>query len=88
MKDERKEVLLTIQNDIMLEKNSQLVGHTMNVIIDQSGETVSVGRTEYDSPEVDHIVRVEGKHTQGDFFKVNITDFNEFELVGNSKNIM
>jgi len=85
VKDERKEELLSIQNDIMLEKNSPLVGKDMDVLIDKTGETVSVGRTEYDSPEVDHIVRVEGKQKQGDFLKVNITDYNEFELVGHTK---
>ena len=85
VKDERKEELLSIQNDIMLEKNSPLVGKDMDVLIDETGETVSVGRTEYDSPEVDHIVRVEGKQKQGDFLKVNITDYNEFELVGHTK---
>ena len=85
VKDERKEELLSIQNDIMLEKNSPLVGKDMDVLIDKTGETVSVGRTEYDSPEVDLVVRVEGKQKQGDFLKVNITDYNEFELVGHKK---
>jgi len=85
LKDERKEELLSIQNDIMLEKNSNLVGKDLSVLIDKSGETVSVGRTEYDSPEVDHIVRVEGKQIPGDFLKVNITDYNEFELVGTER---
>ena len=83
--DERKEELLSIQNDIMLEKNSPLVGKDMDVLIDKTGETVSVGRTEYDSPEVDLVVRVEGKQKQGEFLKVNITDYNEFELVGHTK---
>ena len=82
VKDERKEELLSIQNDIMLEKNSNLVGKELDVLIDKTGETVSVGRTEFDSPEVDHIVRVEGKQKPGDFVKVQITDYNEFELVG------
>ena len=86
VKDERKEDLLSIQNDIMLEKNSSLVGKDLDVLIDKSGETVSVGRTEFDSPEVDHIVRVEGKQKAGDFLKVNITDYNEFELVGTVQN--
>ncbi len=85
IKDERKEILLSIQNDIMLEKNSTLVGKEMDILIDKVGETISVGRTEYDSPEVDHIVKVEGKQKQGEFLKVNITDYNEFELVGHTK---
>ena len=85
VKDERKGELLSIQNDIMLEKNSPLVGKDMDILIDKTEETVSVGRTEYDSPEVDLVVRVEGKQKQGEFLKVNITDYNEFELVGHKK---
>ena len=85
IKDKRKEELLSIQNDIMLEKNSTLVGKEMDILIDKVGETISVGRTEYDSPEVDHIVKVEGKQKQGEFLKVSITDYNEFELVGHTK---
>jgi len=87
IKDERREELLSIQSDIMLEKNSPLVGKDMDVLIDNTGENVSTGRTEYDSPEVDLVVKVEGKHEQGNFLKVNITDYNEFELVGH-KNIL
>ena len=59
----------------------------MDVLIDYTGEKVSIGRTEYDSPEVDLVVKVEGKQEQGNFLKVNITDYNEFELVGHKKTL-
>ena len=82
LKDERKAVIMDIQNNINYEKNSIMVGQTKKVIIDEVGETVAVGRTEYDSPEIDNIVRIDGKVTKGDFYNVNINDFNEYELIG------
>ena len=82
LKDERKAVIMDIQNNINYEKNSIMVGQTKKVIIDEVGETVAVGRTEYDSPEIDNIVRIDGKVTKGDFYNVNINNFNEYELIG------
>ena len=82
LKDERKAVIMDIQNNINYEKYSIMVGQTKKVIIDEVGETVAVGRTEYDSPEIDNIVRIDGKVTKGDFYNVNINNFNEYELIG------
>ena len=82
LKDERKAIIIDIQNNINYEKNSIMVGQTKKVIIDEVGETVAVGRTEYDSPEIDNIVRIDGKVTKGDFYNVNINNFNEYELIG------
>ena len=82
LKDERKAVIMDIQNNINYEKNSVMVGQTQKVIIDEAGEDVAVGRTEYDSPEIDNIVRIDGKVTKGEFYNVNINDFNEYELIG------
>ena len=82
LKDERKAIIMDIQNNINYEKNSVMVGKTQKVIIDEVGEAVAVGRTEYDSPEIDNIVRIDGKVTKGEFYNVNINDFNEYELIG------
>ena len=82
LKDERKAVIMDIQNNINYEKNSIMVGQTKKVIIDEVGETVAVGRTEYDSPEIDNIVQVDGKVSKGEFYNVKINNFNEYELIG------
>ena len=82
LKDERKAVIMDIQNNINYEKNSIMVGQTKKVIIDEVGEAVAVGRTEYDSPEIDNIVRIDGKVIKGALYNVNINDFNEYELIG------
>ena len=51
-------------------------------MIDKSGEEASVGRSEFDSPEIDNIVHVRGHAETGAFHMVKITDVNEYELIG------
>ncbi len=80
VKDDRRNELLDIQNEISLKKNEALIGKELKVLVDESGNSVSVARTEYDSPEVDNIVRLDGSHTVGSFKNVIIDSVNEYEL--------
>ena len=82
VKDDRKNQLLEIQHDISLDKNESFIGKTLKVLVDESGEDVSVGRTEYDSPEIDNIVHIKGKTVKGTFIDVMIESANEYELLG------
>ncbi len=82
LKNDRKLQLQEIQNSIMLEKNESLINSTMTVLIDEIKEDYAIGRTEFDSPEVDNIVKVKGASEIGKFKKILITDANEFELFG------
>jgi ribosomal protein S12 methylthiotransferase len=82
VKDDRKNILLEIQHEISLDRNESFVGKTLKVLVDQEGENVSVGRTEYDSPEIDNIVHIQGKVDKGNFVSVRIESANEYELIG------
>ena len=82
VKDDRKNQLLEIQHGISLDKNESFIGKTLKVLVDQSGEDVSVGRTEFDSPEIDNIVHIKGKTVKGTFIDVMIESANEYELLG------
>ena len=82
IKDERKNSLQDLQQDISLEKNELFIGKELKVIIDKSTEKVSVGRTEFDSPEIDNIVHVKGEAEVGSFANVKIQEVNEYELIG------
>jgi len=82
VKDERLNELQEIQNGISLERNESFMGSTMKVLVDESGEEVSVGRTEYDSPEIDNIVHIQGRAEKGQFCNVLIESVNEYELIG------
>ncbi|MCH7762591.1 MAG: 30S ribosomal protein S12 methylthiotransferase RimO [Candidatus Marinimicrobia bacterium] len=82
VKDERKAIILDFQAEISMEKNQAYIGQTLDVLVDEVGETVSVGRTEFDSPEVDQIVHIKGAVEKGEFYRVKIESANEFELKG------
>ena len=82
VKDDRKAAILDLQAEISEEKNQAFIGKTLNILVDEAGETVSVGRTEFDSPEVDQIVHIKGVVEKGEFCKVQIENSNEFELIG------
>ena len=82
VKDNRKNEILELQHEISLEKNESFIGETLRVIIDESGEELSVGRTEYDSPEIDNIVRVRSSEDTGTIKNIRISEANEYELIG------
>ena len=82
VKDDRKNLIQEIQHEISLERNESFVGKTLTVLVDTTGEDVSVGRTEYDSPEIDYIVHIQGRAEKGTFVNVKIESVNEYELIG------
>lgn len=82
VKDERKAMILDLQAEISAVINQTFIGQTLKVLVDEIGETVSVGRTEFDSPEVDQVVHIKGVVKKGEFCQVKIKDSNEFELFG------
>ena len=84
VKDERLSELMEIQETISFECNEQKVGSTMRVVVDREDEDYFVGRTQYDSPEVDPEVLIE-KTKQleiGVFYDVKIKEALPFELIG------
>ncbi len=82
VKHERKAEIMDLQANISSEKNNAMVGATLTVLVDKSGDTVSVGRTEYDSPEIDNIVHIKASVPKGEFVQIKINSANEFELIG------
>ncbi|MGL1901832.1 MAG: 30S ribosomal protein S12 methylthiotransferase RimO [Fibrobacterales bacterium] len=82
--EERVEELMTMQQNISLERNQSLIGSIQNVIIDSVPEGSDyhfVGRTQWDAPEVDNFVNiVEGSADLGSFRKVQIIDGSEYDL--------
>ncbi len=83
-KQERANEIMEIQQQISFEINQAKVGKTFNVIIDKETEDYFVGRTEFDSPEVDNEVLI-NKDTElkiGEIYSVKITSAEEFDLHG------
>lgn len=84
-KKARAEELMAVQQEISLEKNLTFVGSMMKVLIDRKEGEYYVGRTEYDSPEVDNEVLIPlttGNIKIGNFYLIKITDAGEFDLFG------
>lgn len=83
-KAERAAYLMGIQEDISLELNREKIGQTMKVLFDRKDGDSFIGRTEYDSPEVDNEVIVPASDYVriGDFAQVLINDASEFDLFG------
>jgi len=82
VKNERKNQIIEMQHDISLERNESFIGKTLRVLVDQSENNIGVGRTEYDSPEIDNIVNIEGRVEKGKFVNIQIESANEYELIG------
>lgn len=83
-KNRRVNEIMKLQEKISREINNSRVGSTMRVIIDSEETDCYVGRTEFDSPDVDNTVFV-GKERQlnvGEFYDVEITDAAEYDLFG------
>ena len=82
-KQRRMEEVMEIQQSISLELNQQKVGNTYKVLVDRREGGAFVGRTEFDSPEVDNEVVIESPENYlriGDFTQVKITSATEFDL--------
>lgn len=82
-KQERLDRLMELQEEIALADAESKVGTTQRVIIDRLEEDYAIGRTQYDSPDVDPEVYVtgEGLHV-GHFYQVRITSSVGYDLVG------
>lgn len=81
----RKEELMEIQQEISLEINQNKLGKTYKVIIDRLEEDYFVGRTEFDSPEVDNEVLIDIDSCDleiGKFYQAKIKQVDSFDLYG------
>jgi ribosomal protein S12 methylthiotransferase len=84
VKQERLDEIMAIQEEIALESNRSKVGKTLEVVIDSENDEYYVGRTEFDSPEVDPEVLITKtkKLKIGEYYNVEITSAETFELFG------
>ena len=87
VKQRRLDEIMELQEQISLEVNEAKVGSTMRVIIDSEDEEYYVGRTEFDSPEVDPEVLIAKNQplTIGEFYDVTITEALPYELIAEVK---
>ena len=85
VKEARAATLMSVQEQISWENNQAKIGQQFKVLFDRIEGEFFVGRTEFDSPEVDNevLVTVEDNFVRiGDFAKIEITDATEYDLYG------
>ncbi len=84
LKQERLSLVMEIQQKISKKKNEQMIGTVQKVVIDSEEADFYIGRTQFDSPEVDNevLIRKSSQYRTGEFFNIKITDAFEFDLVG------
>lgn len=85
VKQERVDTIMELQQGISLELNQAKIGMTFKTLIDRKEEGVFIGRTEFDSPEVDNEVIIESKENYlriGDFVNIKVNGATEFDLTG------
>ncbi|MFD1143889.1 30S ribosomal protein S12 methylthiotransferase RimO [Larkinella insperata] len=84
IKQERADAIMELQQGISSELNQEKLGKTYKVLFDRKEGGFFIGRTEFDSPEVDNEVLVPASQyvRLGDFANVRITEAHEFDLYG------
>ena len=83
VKDDRLQQLMSLQEEISQEIQDEKVGQTLRVVIDREDDDYYVGRTQWDSPEVDPEVLIEKVRPLevGQFYQVKVTQAYPFELL-------
>jgi ribosomal protein S12 methylthiotransferase len=85
LKEKRRDILMQIQKEISLKKNSEFVGKKLKVLVEAVEGDFYIGRSYRDAPEVDGEVLIQKKNGNlktGEFYDVLINDFNEYDLFG------
>ena len=83
VKQERVDRIMRLQERVSLENNAKRIGQTMRVIIDRKEGDFYIGRSEYDSPEVDQEIIIDSgakRLYRGRFYDVQITDCEDYDL--------
>jgi ribosomal protein S12 methylthiotransferase len=83
-KQRRAEEIMSVQQEISLEKNQEKIGNTYKVLVDKKEAGRYLGRTEFDSVEVDNevIIQTDRKIIPGNFYNVKITKAYDYDLEG------
>ncbi len=82
VKQERRERLMALQQHISLEKNQAFVGQTLDVLVEGTGDGLSLGRSYRDAPEIDGMVIIDGEVPPGELVPVRISGAMAYDLSG------
>lgn len=88
-KNDRKDILMNDQYNIMLDKHNALIGQTFEVLVESYDEYSDsyVGRTYRDAPEIDSVIKFTAQRdlNEGDFCTVKVFGLDEYDLIGEAE---
>ena len=85
VKQQRVDEIMAVQMDISRALNQEKIGHTYKVLVDRKEGGYFIGRTEFDSPDVDNEVLIPAEDIYlkiGDFCDVEVVDAHDYDLIG------
>jgi ribosomal protein S12 methylthiotransferase len=85
IKLQRRDDIMSLQQQISYENNLKIIGTKMSVIVDgEDDEHGYIGRTYMDSPEIDGVVYIQSNHEliTGEIYEITITDATDYDLIG------
>ena len=85
VKHQRAEEIMEVQSQISFDLNQEKIGKSFKVLFDRKEGDYFIGRTEFDSPDVDNEVLVKADDTyirMGDFAQIKITYADHYDLYG------
>ncbi|WP_054851539.1 30S ribosomal protein S12 methylthiotransferase RimO [Olleya sp. ITB9] len=85
VKQDRANQIMEVQSQISWELNQEKIGDTFRVVIDRKEGNYFVGRTEFDSPDVDNEVLIDATETYlktGEYYTIKVTEAEDFDLYG------
>ena len=85
IKHQRAEEIMEVQSQISFDLNQEKIGDTFKVLFDRKEGDYFIGRTEFDSPDIDNEVLVKADDTYiriGDFVQIKITHADHYDLYG------
>lgn len=85
VKQDRANQIMEVQSQISWELNQEKIGDTFKVVIDRKEGNYFVGRTEFDSPDVDNEVLIDATETYlktGEYYTIKVTEAEDFDLYG------
>lgn len=82
VKEERRDRLMQLQQQISLERNQTFVGRCLSILTEGVGDGITLGRSYRDAPEIDGLVIIDGEYPLGEILSVEIDSAMPYDLVG------
>mgnify|MGYP005796263211 CR=1 FL=1 len=84
-KKKRYNKIMALQQEISKENMKKHIGKTLKVLVENSKDDSAIGRTYMDVPDIDGVIYIKGKAKPSTFVNCKVTDFKEYDLMGEIK---